>query len=353
MSTNGSSANASAMPKIWSWSDGYAALRRHAGDERGWIELDSDAHDRRWPRTTGLDVIVIASFVDEAFRRTDQARWSGVALRWASCKDELERDALPALDVTYRGNRDFWSCIAMMFAHLSYVACPLPTQEAWRVLLAQFRRPRNALPLKDQPPVLFASAESLDKLYMAQRTYLASLRGFDRLAPEAGMAGGVRPIPRSTNAEVIQLAEFWTKALDVQKAKNAIGYDTVRAQWSAVLVDIDKLARGADPGAVYPKNHAFWRAIESLSIHVAASLEYGLSDAQLWMASVGQSLQVVSDRAQAVAGAIASGVRDMAADAARGAGKVIGPPLLIGGGILAAILLLRGRGGSARGERSS
>lgn len=366
MSTDRPSAKATAAPPIRSWTDGYAALRSRAGDMRGWIELDTDAPDRRWPRTTGLDAIVIASFVDEAYRRTDPARSYGVALRWKSCKDDLERDALPALGNTYRRNRDFWSCLAMMFAHLAYVECPLPSQGAWRAFLAEVGATlatdtRNAPPTQDRPPVWFATAGDLLKLYLAQRSYAANLHGSDKLAPEADMNGGVTIVPRSTNGEVIQLAAFWAKALESEKSKNANGYDTMRGRMIAVQRDIDAHARGADPNAVYPKNHRFWRTIESVAIHVSASNQYGLTDAQVWMASVGESLQVMGERTKALATAIAASVRDGAADVVHGAGKILnegargllgglGTPLLIGGGIVAAFLLLRGRGDR---ERSS
>ena len=66
MSTYRPSATPTAAPPvIRSWSDGFSALRRRASDVRGWIELDTDAPDRRWPRTTGLDAIVIAAFTYE------------------------------------------------------------------------------------------------------------------------------------------------------------------------------------------------------------------------------------------------------------------------------------------------
>jgi hypothetical protein len=351
------------IPPIRSWTDGYTVLRRYAGAACGWIQLDSDAPDRRWPRTTGLDVIMIASFIDDAFRRVASTSYLGIIRRWSSCKYDLERDALDALGDTYRGNRAFWSCLAAVVAHLAHEECPLPSQAAWITLLADIGpsqidgASRNAAPATDDPPVWFASAGSLDKLYLAQRQYLANLRGFDRLAPEPDMAGGVMPVPRSTNADVMKLAAFWTKALAEEKAKHANGYDTVRARWSAVERDIDQHARGGDPDAVYPKNHALWRAISSVAIHVAASLAYGLSAADQWRASVGEDVKVVTAQAKAIASAIASGLRDIAADAAHGAGKVLNEgargllggvttPLLIGGGVVAAIWFLRGRGES-------
>lgn len=500
-------------PPIRSWNDGYAALRRRAGETRGWIELDSDVPNRRWPRTTGLDVIVIAAFIDAAFSTTDQVTYAGTVLRWVSCKDDIERDALHALGDIYRGNRDFWDCLAMMCAHLAHVGCPLPAQAIWSGVLAeigvalrtpldadsppiwfagaesldklylaqrqylarvrgadrlepqpgmsggtmliprttnadvlelagfwsavlriekakrtngydtvmarwraaldemvaltehaspaavyprnhafwraassvavhvaaavqyglsdaelrreiggQLRRLRNALAAQDRPPVWFAGAGDLAKLYLAQRAYLANLHGSDKLAPEPDMTGGVTIVPRSTNAEVIQLAAFWTQALESEKAKHANGYDTVRERWAAALRDIDAHARGQDPNAAYPKNHAFWRAISSVAIHVAASNEHGLTDAQAWMGSVGETLQTVGERTKALATAIATSVRDGAAEVVHGAGKVLNEgarglfgglatPFLIGGGALAAFLLLRGRGDDSREAR--
>lgn len=354
---------------IRSWSDGYAALRRRAGDMRGWIELETEAPDRRWPRTTGLDVIVIASFIDKAFQSTDQTTYAGTALRWQSCKDDLERDALPALNETYRGNREFWPCLAMMCSHLSWVGCPVPPQAAWRALLdlvgAHATATRNADP--DRPPVWFANAGELDDLYRAQRSYLGNLHGFDRMAPEPDMRGGVIPVPRSTNGEVLQLAAFWSQTMQEPKAKNTNGYADVLTRWNAVMRDVEAHARGADPDAVYPHNHRFWRGVQSVAIHTAASIKYGPSDAQRWMASVGDRLlplQQVSTRAKQLATAIAEGIGDVAAEAAHGAGKIVhegargllsglATPLLIGGGVVATVLLLRARREPARGEARS
>lgn len=495
-----------APPPIRSWSDGYAAIRRRAGETRGWIELDGDGPDRRWPRTTGLDVIVIGAFIDGAIHNVDPTSQPAILWRWSPAKDDLERDALGALGETYRGNRAFWSTVAKVVAQLAHLGCPLPPQVAWHALLAgigellptvlatdapplwfagvdsldklyqaqrqylantrgadrrdpspgmpggggmiiprttnadalqlarfwsallrlpqaraasgyttasqqwraaldqvakltaytsptalypqnhvfwralaqvaahvatafgpglddpelrgaldaQLNRRRNGAPPQDRPPVWFASASSLDKLYLAQRNYLANLRGSDRLAPEADMTGGTMIVPRSTNADVLQLAAFWTQALREPKATREAGYETVRARWSAIQRNLEAHARGADPNAVYPKNHAFWRTAASVAVHVAASLQYGLSDAQRWMASIGESLQGATDRAKELASAVASGVRETVADVAHGAGKIInegargllggiGTPLLIGGGALAAFLLLRQR----------
>ena len=168
-------------------------------------------------------------------------------------------------------------------------------------------------------------------------------------------------VPRSTNGEVLQLAAFWAQALESEKAKNANGYDTVHGRMVAAQRDLDAHARGADPNATYPKNHAFWRTIESVAIHVAASNKYGLTDAQVWMASIGESLKTAGDRTKALATVIAASVREGAADAAHAAGKVIhegarglfgslAVPFLIGGGALAAFLLLRNRREASRGE---
>jgi hypothetical protein len=353
------------MSPIRSWSDGYAALRKRASDTRGWIELDTDAPDRRWPRTTGLDVILIASFIDTAISRAGSLTSAGTALRWTSCKDDIERDALHGLGQTYRGNRGFWSCLAAMCSHLALIGFPLPPQAVWSALLAEvgvpLTAPRNAPAGQDRPPVWFANVGSLEKLYLAQRTYLANLHGADKLDPEPDMTGGAMLIPRSTNGEVIQIAKFWTQSLDNEKAKNAPGYDTVRARWTAAQRDLDTYASGKDPALVYPKNHAFWRHAATVAVHVGAAMQHGMTDAQMWMASVGETIQAAAERTKALATSIAASVRDGAADVVEGAGKVINKgarglfgglatPLLIGGGVLTAFLLLRSRGGGASHE---
>ena len=69
----------------------------------------------------------------------------------------------------------------------------------------------------------------------------------------------------------------------------------------------------------------------------------------------GERVQDVTTKAKEVASAIASGIREVAADAAHGAGRILNEgarglfggfatPLLIGGGAVAAFLLLRDRG---------
>jgi hypothetical protein len=88
-------------------------------------------------------------------------------------------------------------------------------------------------------------------------------------------------VPRTTNADVLQLATYWTSALAQVELKrremgphgpealHQAGIDGEIRRWREALRDVDNYATTGDPAATYPKNEAFWRATGSASITVA------------------------------------------------------------------------------------
>src|SRR6185437_8748365 len=48
-------------------------------------------------------------------------------------------------------------------------------------------------------------------------------------------------------------------------------HDTVAREWQEVLGDVDRLAKGADPSAVYAKNNVIWRVLDEVSSQVSVS----------------------------------------------------------------------------------
>jgi hypothetical protein len=88
-------------------------------------------------------------------------------------------------------------------------------------------------------------------------------------------------VPRTTNADVLQLATYWTSALAQVEIKrrqmgphgsealHGAGIDGEIRRWREALRDVDNYATTGDPAATYPKNEAFWRATGSVSITVA------------------------------------------------------------------------------------
>ena len=335
------------MITISTWLDGYLELRHRAFADRGAIEL---ADGTRWPRTTGEQVAAIAATFTPAIRANAAPK---VVRRWRATLADIQRDALADLHDTYINNRTFWATLEAVAVYLDNLALRPPATRAWLALFSIIETsddtaPRNVGPDGDGPFKHFDGIQTFDDLYNAEFKYLRDLRGSDKMQPDPGMAGVERTIPRTTNADVVALADYWTKQL--ADVKDIMGTDYVTKVWRAATADVDQLARhAADPGAVYAKNNSFWRALSSTAIHVAVADE-APSKWDLAKESIKDSVVHLPDTIKTVAG---KGV-DALADTAQAAGKVVnaagkgllsgaGMPILIGAGVLGAVLLFRGR----------
>jgi len=331
---------------ISTWLDGYLELRQRAFADRGSIELSDGS---RWPRATGEQVAAIAATFTPAIRANATPR---ILTRWRATLADIQRDALDDLRDTYPNNREFWATLEEVALYLDGLALRPPPMRAWMALFALIDTrdtltPRNAGPSGDGPFKHFDGIQTFDDLYNAQFKYLRELRGVDQMMPDAGSSGVERLIPRTTNADVIALADYWTKQL--AGVKDIMGTEGVTRLWRAATTDVDQIARRADPNAVYPKNNAFWRALSTTAIHVAVADE-APSKWDLAKDALKDSITHLPDTISTVA---SKGV-DAIADTAQAAGKVVnaagkglfsgfGTPILIGAGVLGAVLLLRRR----------
>ena len=334
------------MTTITTWLDGYLELRHCAFADRGAIELPDGT---RWPRTTGEQVAAIAAAFTPAIRANAAPR---VLQRWRAMLSDIQRDAIADLHETYVGNRAFWATLEAVAVYLDNLALRPPTTRAWMALFAVIDSgddtagPRNAGPSGEGPFKHFDGIQTFDDLFNAEFKYLRDLRGSDQMKPDAGLAGVERPIPRTTNADVVALADYWTKQL--ADVKDIMGTDGVTATWRAATADVDQFARHGDPNAVYAKNNAFWRALSQTAIHVAVADE-APSKWDLVKESVTDSIVHLPDTIASVA---SKGVQ-LVGETAHAAGKVVneagkgllagaGTPLLIGAGVIGALLLFRG-----------
>src|SRR5205823_2420868 len=114
----------------------------------------------------------------------------------------------------------------------------LPIAEVWNGLfdhLGEFAELRNVGPSGDGPFKHFDNVKTFDDLYNAQFKYLRELRGFDNLNPEPGMGGANDQIPRTTNGDVVLLADYWGRQL--ADVKEVFGHDGVVKKWKTVLAD--------------------------------------------------------------------------------------------------------------------
>lgn len=216
--------------------------------------------------------------------------------------------------------------------------------------------PRNVGPSADGPFRHFENVQTYDDLYTAQLKHLRDVRGADFMQPEPGMWGGARVIPRSTNGDVISLADYWSERL--ASVKRAMGHAEVEARWTRAVADVDALARPGSKDSMYTKNNAFWRELQHVAIHVAAADEapskWDLAAGAI-MDSISHLPQTLGQVASEGAGLV-SGAAQTVGKAANEAGKALfsgfGTPLLLGAGLLGLLLVRRGSASGANSDRA-
>jgi len=349
--------------EITTWLRAFFALQASAMESRGFIEVDAGTDDAaRWPRTTGHDVVAIAAVLDP-YIREQPLRFGGhgLARRWRTVVDDLERNALDEPRAEYAENRSFWRTLAPMCVYLHSEGAPLPPPEVWEALQALMfdgSEFRNIGPRGDGPFKHFDNVKTFDDLFNEQYKYLRDARGFDELTPDGTPTGKKLKIPRSTNAEVVALADYWSKQF--ADVREVFGHKDTMQRWKRALADIDQIARTGDPNAVYPKNNAFWRDLKSTAIHIAVADEAptkwdmakdAIKDS---VKNLPDNIKVGAEKAvtavASAAGDLAQGVGKIANEAGKGLFSGFGTPLLVGAGLLGLFLISRNR---ASTEKSS
>lgn len=346
--------------EITTWLRAFFALQASAMESRGFIEVDAgDDNVMRWPRTSGHDVIAIAAVLDLYLRETPlRFGGHGIARRWRGIADDLERFALIDPREEYAENRAFWHALPALCVYLHSEGAPMPPPEVWdalRAVLADAAAFRNVG--KDSPFKPF-DVKTWDELYMEQYKFLRDARGADELAPEPGMGGTKYKIPRTTNADVIALADYWSKKF--ADVKEVFGHKGAMERWKKALVDVDAIARNGDPNALYPKNNGFWRDVKATAIHIAVADE-APTKGDMILDSIKTSVQNLPENLATGAKKVAGAIGEATADIAHGVGKVanqagkglfsgFGTPMLVGAGLIGLFLISRNR---ASAEKAS
>jgi hypothetical protein len=272
------------------WDEAFHQLWLHAIQHRGLAVATSpgqmpDGVPQGWPRTRGSDVLAIASVVDPVIRELPMETGSfGIERRWRHCASDLADLALARPTHEYAENPAFWATLAATLAYLASIDAPVP-HDLWRALLAEIANPgTSSVSLGEDR--LHLAADSYEELWRVQKATLSELRGVDLHELPAATSGPRRTVPRTTNADILQLATFWSLALiKVEQRRRAmapdvvptLGLDGVKRRWRAVLADVDAYAKTGDPRDIYPRNHEFWRAIAAVSVTISAIDDLPLS----------------------------------------------------------------------------
>jgi len=341
---------------IHAWNEVYFQLWTQAAQSRGTItEMDDLMGPGRyttvpeWPRTTNADAIAISSLVDAVFGALPlRPGGYGIARLWQTAVIELDADAFAHPNAEYVHNRSLWSTLLAVAAYLDIMDAPLPPPEALEAVIGALWVPiefRNA----SGPTRQTITESNAEKMWAKQRDEAMTARGFDLREGTAAAPGSTMKIPRTTNADIVRLADYWAKQLArfVPKALlggtgNTMGLEGQLKRWSDLMGDVDKLARkGGKSDEVYPKNWEFWHESFGLATNLAAWEELP-TPFELAFDSTSKAIHDLPGTLADVAGAVAQAVGNVAQKAGAGLLSGLGKPLLIGGGVLvAAILLLR------------
>lgn len=269
------------------WGEAFHQLWTQAVQHRG-VTVEAlpeqlpDHVTEGWPRTRGSDVLAIAAVVDPVVRTLAvESGGFGIERRWRHIARHLATFALDRPTAEYAENRAFWSTLAATLAHLASVDAPVP-RDLWRALLAEITNPIEESGATGGDHV-HLTADSYEALWRIQHATLSQLRGVEL---HASSADARMRVPRTTNADVLQLATFWTLALIKVEPEHRgldpdatarLGLDGVQRRWRAVLADIDAHAKTGHPRDAYAKNHEFWRTTAAVSVAISALDDLPLS----------------------------------------------------------------------------
>jgi hypothetical protein len=263
---------------------------------------------------------------------------------------ELEGLAFAQPSVEYAHNRALWSTLLAVASYLDTMDAPLPSEDAWEALLDTLWAPASDYRNAGGPTTRVITESVIEKMWDSQHAELIKARGFDVREPPPNAGGRPMQVPRTTNADVLRLAEYWTKQLVKLQVKvmlggvaNTMGLTGEQTRWQAATVDVDKYAKPGKPGDAYPKNHEFWRATLSLATTLGVLGEVP-APFDLMVDATKQAISDLPGRIADAAGTVAHAIGNIAHEAGAGLLSGMGKPLLIGGGVVLGLFLLLRKG---------
>lgn len=330
---------------ILTWKDLYCQLWTQAAESRGTVTSIGAPPGSRaalpmpeWPRSVGADARAITSVVDPIVAAVPlRPGGYGVRRLWQNAVVELEATGSMDPAAEYTSNRSFWAALLAVASYLDTTKVPMPDPDEIEALLDLLWAPvlhRNA-----SAPSHAIVEGPAEKVWTAQRDELIKLRGADLKEPTAGMGGRAMQIPRSTNADIVRLTDYWTlqlmaflPAMIVAGTANTMGLEGQLKRWAGIREDVDATARQGKPDDVYPKNHQFWHE----SMGLATNLTTWGEVPSAFELAFDATQKAVADLPSRLVGAASSFIHDISTDFL----SEIRKDLLIGGGVLLGVLLV-------------
>ena len=292
------------------------------------------------PATCNADVLVLADYwTDQLARVGANARDTYHRLTNSCWRDVLQlvmRHAkhAPALD-TYVHNPEFWNALVLL-ATQSDACDATPTPWAFQVPPCDHHHAhhRNAPVVDIGAPLDIPAAKTADDAARMQRDAFSKLRGEDRVTGRF-----IARVPRTTVADVRQLAAYWSTALDKVGEHNFadISYKTRVQRWKDAVAEVERISPSTDPAAMYEHNADFWEAVLTIAIQVAVTAR-APTRWTLVKETAAHAIAKLPDTLTELPHTLKTAVNDVAS------GVLAKPLLYVGaglGGLALAILLLR------------
>jgi hypothetical protein len=305
------------------------------------------------PATRNADVLALADYWTEQLTRVgDNASDTYHRMVYSCWREVLHRvrqhaEHAPAHDI-YIHNNDFWTALLLLATQSDASDAP-PAAWAFRVPASGFdddphhghqdphAQPRNAAAIDTGSTLEFPAAKTWDEAAQIQRDAFSKLRGEDAITGRL-----IGRVPRTTVADVRQLAAYWSAGLAKlgEHSFADVSYHHVLDRWKTAVAAVAQIPAAADPASVYPHNTDFWEALITIAIQVAVTAD-APTRWQLLKEATKQAMadlpQTLSDLPQT----LKTAAQDLAA-------QVLARPLLYAGiglgGIALAVLVLRRSG---------
>jgi len=183
--------------------------------------------------------------------------------------------------------------------------------------------PRNApdAPPPEVPVLTIQSGDAVRLWVELKKTYVA-MRGSD--PDRSGKA-----VPRTTNADIKQLAARWSHELSKSKRPKLDADKSTRTEWAACLAEVEHLTAGVDPNSTYAKNEKFWQVYTKRLAVYLESLKVVPSRWELATAAIKEAVVELPETMGRATRATASAAASLVKDPAKLAAVLLGGALLL------------------------